>query len=125
MVISLLLRNPLNSFAGLCREVARLNPEITKDYQLMVDKELSLKDFQRIPGVGKSISSDLWDIGYRSVEELRDQDPQHMFEKLCAHQGQSVDRCVLYVFRCAVYFASEKSHEPEKLKWWNWKDTAH
>jgi hypothetical protein len=36
--------------------------------------------------------------------------------------GQHVDRCVLYVFRCAVYFASESKHDPELLKWWNWKD---
>jgi hypothetical protein len=35
-----------------------------------------------------------------------------------------VDRCVLYVFRCAVYFASEAEHDPELLKWWNWKDAA-
>jgi Pathogenicity locus len=33
-----------------------------------------------------------------------------------------VDRCVLYVFRAAVYFASNKKHDEEKLKWWNWKD---
>ena len=28
---------------------------------------------------------------------------------------------VLYVFRCAVYFAS-KQHNPELLKWWHWKE---
>jgi len=33
-----------------------------------------------------------------------------------------VDRCVLYVYRLAVYFAENETHEPEKLKWWNWKD---
>jgi hypothetical protein len=29
---------------------------------------------------------------------------------------------VLYVFRCAVYFANNSTHDPELLKWWNWKD---
>ncbi|WP_334292712.1 helix-hairpin-helix domain-containing protein [Parasporobacterium paucivorans] len=29
---------------------------------------------------------------------------------------------MLYVFRCAVYYANEEAHDPEKLKWWNWKD---
>jgi hypothetical protein len=33
-----------------------------------------------------------------------------------------VDRCLLYVFRCAVYFASHKKHDPKLLLWWNWKD---
>jgi SAM-dependent methyltransferase len=34
------------------------------------------------------------------------------------------DRCLLYSFRCAVYYAQteEELREPEKLKWWNWKD---
>ncbi|NMB56563.1 pathogenicity locus, partial [Candidatus Beckwithbacteria bacterium] len=31
------------------------------------------------------------------------------------------DRCLLYVFRCAVYYA-KGGRDPEKLKWWNWKD---
>jgi len=27
------------------------------------------------------------------------------------------------VFRCAVYFAGSKTHDPDLLKWWNWQDT--
>ncbi|HBE04968.1 MAG TPA: hypothetical protein DCY85_00570 [Firmicutes bacterium] len=30
--------------------------------------------------------------------------------------------CVLYVYSCAVYYASNERHDQEKLKWWNWKD---
>ena len=37
-------------------------------------------------------------------------------------RGEQIDRCVLYVFRCAVYYAANETHESEKLKWWNWKD---
>jgi hypothetical protein len=33
-----------------------------------------------------------------------------------------VDRCMLYVFRCAVYYATNKKHDPKLLKWWNWKE---
>jgi hypothetical protein len=33
-----------------------------------------------------------------------------------------IDPCVLYVFRCAVYYASHEVHDPDLLKWWNWKD---
>lgn len=34
------------------------------------------------------------------------------------------DRCLLYVFKCAVYFAETPTGklETDKLKWWNWKD---
>ena len=31
----------------------------------------SLRDFQRIPGIGPSMADDLWLLGYRSVAELR------------------------------------------------------
>jgi len=35
-----------------------------------------------------------------------------------------VDRDMLCVFRRAVYYASHRDHDPELLKWWNWKDGA-
>ena len=78
---------------------------------------------QVIPGVVASISKVLVGLGYNEPADLRGSDPQVMYERLCAQRpGEYVDRCVLYVFRCAVYFATEKKHDPELLKWWNWKD---
>ncbi|NTU46161.1 pathogenicity locus [Candidatus Roizmanbacteria bacterium] len=85
-------------------------------------KHLVLKELMIIPGVGKSLAQDLYDQGIRSIDDLINRDPEQMYEKQCELQGGHVDRCVLYVFRCAVYFASHKTHDPEKLKWWNWKD---
>jgi len=82
----------------------------------------SLRDFQRIPGIGPSMADDLWRLGYRSVAELRDEEPEAMYQRLCELSGAHVDRCVLYVFRCAVYFASNEAQDPELLKWWNWSD---
>lgn len=78
--------------------------------------------FEVIPGVGSSIAADLRSLGFRSVAELRDQDPEAMYEQLMQKVGAHIDRCVLYVFREAVYYASHTTHDPEKLKWWNWKD---
>jgi hypothetical protein len=82
----------------------------------------SLKDLRRIPGVGPSIASDLWNLGYRSVDDLKGQDPEEMYETHCDQQGMPVDRCVLYVFRCAVYFAETPDPDPDRLRWWYWKD---
>ncbi len=81
-----------------------------------------LKDLQRIPGIGPSLAQDLVDLGIKSVAALRGRDPQKLYDRLCKITGQHQDRCVLYTFRCAVYFASEPEHDPELLKWWNWKD---
>lgn len=82
----------------------------------------SLRDFQRIPGIGLSMADDLWLLGYRSVAELQGEEPEAMYQRLCELSGGHVDRCVLYVFRCAVYFASNEARDPELLKWWNWSD---
>src|SRR5579872_6906561 len=85
-------------------------------------KSASIVDLSRIPGVGPSIASDLYSLGIREVADLRGGDPQFLYSELCRKMNQRVDRCVLYVFRCAVYFASERVHDPDLLKWWNWKD---
>ncbi|ETA68142.1 holliday junction resolvasome, DNA-binding subunit [Methanolobus tindarius DSM 2278] len=80
------------------------------------------KELMIIPGVGKKIADDLWNLGIRGVSELKNRDPENLYRQLCDFQGMHVDRCMLYVFRCAVYFASNDEHDPELLKWWNWKD---
>lgn len=85
-------------------------------------RQAVLRDFQRIPGIGPSMADDLWELGYRSVAELRDEEPEAMYQRLCELSGAHVDRCVLYVFRCAVYFASNEARDPALLKWWNWSD---
>ncbi len=84
----------------------------------------ALRDLRRIPGVGPSIADDLWRLGIRRVEELRGADPEALYGRFCALAGGTVDRCLLYTFRCAVYFAEtpEPARDPEKLKWWSWKD---
>jgi len=82
-----------------------------------------MHDLRTIPGVGPRMAEDLIKLGYTRVRDLRGQDPQRMYERLCRMQGTHIDRCVLYVFRCAVYFASHDRHDPKLLKWWSWKDT--
>jgi len=78
-------------------------------------------DLETIPGIGKSLAQDLRDIGINSVAELKGQSPQDVYDRSNDHVGVRQDPCVLYAFRCAVYFA-EGGREPEKLKWWNWKN---
>lgn len=77
--------------------------------------------FEVIPGIGTSLASDLDSLGYKVVQDLRGENPEEMYDRLQAQVGTHVDRCVLYTFRCAVYYAAG-GRDPEKLKWWNWKD---
>lgn len=89
--------------------------------KILTEKEIAIKDLMRIPGVGKSIANDLWNIDIKTVSQLKDKNPQKIYDASNAFAGVVQDRCLLYVFRCAVYFASNKTHQPEKLKWWKWK----
>jgi hypothetical protein len=79
-------------------------------------------ELEVIPGIGPSMTLDLLDLGVERVVDLRGRDPEEMYTDLCEMRGTGMDRCVLYVFRCAVYFAESAEHDPELLKWWNWTD---
>lgn len=81
-----------------------------------------LKELQQIPGVGPALAKDLAEVGIHSVRDLKRRDPERLYRKLCRQRGAPVDRCVLYVFRCAVYYASARRIDPERLKWWRWRD---
>ena len=80
------------------------------------------RDLLEIPGVGKAMKKDLLLLGYRCVEDLKGCDPQEMYVRLCEITHSKQDRCVLYVFRLVKYYAENREYDPEKLKWWNWKD---
>lgn len=80
------------------------------------------RGLESIPGVGESIAADLRAIGMDRPSCLKNQNPQKLYEKMCRQQGKRIDRCMLYVLRCAVYYASHKTHKPGLLKWWNWSD---
>lgn len=88
----------------------------------MEDKSTILKELRKIPGIGKACSYDLWNIGIRSIADLKNRNPRELYDTLNDVTGMRHDICMLYTFRCAVYFASTRKHNPEKLKWWYWKE---
>lgn len=79
---------------------------------------------REIPGIGPSIAADFEGVGIRQVADLKGRDPEAIYEAICRAQGVRIDRCLLYVCRLAVYYASAKRRNPAKLKWWLWKDAA-
>jgi len=81
-----------------------------------------LHQLEQIPGVGKTIARDMLNIGIHSIDDLKDRRAEQLYDRLCEFKASPVDRCMLYVFRCAIYYASNTDHDPELLKWENWKD---
>ena len=82
------------------------------------------RELEQIPGVGPSIARDLENIGIHAIADLKGKKPEALFEQSNRLAGVTQDRCLLYVFRCAVYFAETDNPEPEKLKWRNWKENT-
>ena len=87
-------------------------------------RDLAIKELTVIPGIGKSLANDLVNIGITSLQDLKGKNPEMLYHLSNKFAGTVQDRCVLYTFRCAVYYVNTppKLHETEKLKWWNWKD---
>ena len=80
------------------------------------------KEFQRIPGVGPKLAAKLDELGVQGLDDLAGRSPEALYRELVDLRQVHIDRCVLYVFRCAVYFAKTPNPDAEKLKWWAWKD---
>ena len=96
-----------------------------KGIPLKADRDNIIKELQTIPGIGKSIANDLFNIGIKKVTDLSGKSPNALYKKLNRYSSVKNDVCVLYTFRCAVYFATETNHKREKLNWWFWKDKVY
>jgi hypothetical protein len=88
-------------------------------------KNVILKELQKIPGIGKACAFDLYHIGIRKISDLKNQNPLILYDRLNTITGATHDICMLYTFRCAVYFASERNHDKKKLNWWYWKGKTY
>ena len=82
----------------------------------------SSSDLTQIPYVGNSIEKDFKSIGITRISDLKGKDPEELYSRICAARGHQIDRCLLYVCRSSVYFAENENPDPEKIKWWNWKN---
>jgi hypothetical protein len=95
---------------------------IPPDERTIMSKPTDTTNLQSLPSIGPSLARELRDLGFEAPDDLRDQDPEKMFEDLCALRGQAIDRCMLYSFRCAVHVVNSGDDDPELRKWWNWMD---
>ena len=62
-------------------------------------------ELRKIPGIGPNIEADLEAIGIHSIADLRGKDPEELYRLDCLRKGYQEDRCQLYVYRLAVYYA--------------------
>lgn len=82
-------------------------------------------DLTLIPGIGEKTKTALQNIGVNCIEDLKGKNPEDLYISDSLKKGYKEDKCQLYLFRMAVYYAENKEVEEEKLKWWYWKDKEY
>ena len=81
-----------------------------------------MSDLRSVPGIGAKKEQDLMEVGYDSLESLKNADPDELYYEMCERKGERLDKCVLYAIRCAVAFAEDPEPNPDDYRWWYFCD---
>jgi nucleotidyltransferase/DNA polymerase involved in DNA repair len=75
-------------------------------------KQELIKELQTLPNIGKITAHKLYALGIKTPQDMKNANPEALYEQLQTQKGGTVDRCVLYQFRGAKLSKS----------WWKCKD---
>lgn len=81
-----------------------------------------MSELRQIPNVGQQTEKELIAMGYTTLESLKGKKAEDLYREECALRGVEIDRCQLYLYRAVQYFVNTENPDPEKSKWWFWKD---
>lgn len=79
----------------------------------------ALMEFQSCPSIGPKFARDLIDMGYYSINQLKDKDGAELLNDHERLIGTKTDPCVEDQFRLIVYYAN---HPDSKKQWWDFTD---
>ncbi len=77
---------------------------------------MATDDLRSIPNVGPAIARKLRRLDIATADDLRGQDGEELFERLCALDGHRHDPCLLDTFVAAVDYAEGAPPRP----WWEY-----
>ncbi len=80
-------------------------------------EETQLRDLR---GIGKKMLEDFDKLGIASVRQLKAQDAQELYDRMCSLTGTRQDPCVLDTYRCAIEQARNPNLPEEQKDWWYW-----
>jgi hypothetical protein len=75
-----------------------------------------MSDLRALPNVGPAIARKLARLGITGEDDLRGQDPDLLFERLCALDGRRHDPCLLDTFTAVVDYVGGAPARP----WWHY-----
>ena len=81
-----------------------------------------MSELKKIPNVGRRTEQDLFAMGYTTIGSLKGKTGEQLYAEECALRGCTIDRCQLYLYRAVEYFVNSPAPDPQKCKWWYWKD---
>ena len=81
-----------------------------------------MSNLRLVPGIGAKKEQELTELGYDSLEALKNADPEELYVQACLKQGYQLDKCALYAFRCAVAYANDPAPNPDNNRWWFFSD---
>jgi hypothetical protein len=81
-----------------------------------MSKHASEHDLRQLPNVGPAVARMLIRLGIERPEELRGQDGEQLFQRLCDLDGKRHDPCLLDTFVAVVDHANGAPARP----WWQY-----
>lgn len=81
-----------------------------------------MSNLRDVPGIGAKKEKELMEMGYNSLESLKNADPDELYFQACVNAHEQLDKCVLYAFRCAVAYAKDPAPDPDHYRWWYFCD---
>ena len=78
------------------------------------EEKVVLRSLQRLPNVGPAFARDLLLLGILDPKDLKQQNPEHLYDRLRQITGVKQDPCVLDTFRAVVHYVETG----EARKWW-------
>jgi hypothetical protein len=85
-------------------------------YALRMSKHASEHDLRQLPNVGPAVARMLIRLGIERPEELRGQDGERLFQRLCDLDGKRHDPCLLDTFVAVMDHANGAPARP----WWQY-----
>ena len=76
-----------------------------------------LKDLR---GIGRKMLEDFEQPGISSVRQLKAQDADRLYQRMCALTGTRQDPCVPDTYRCAIEQARNPNLPAAQRDWWYW-----
>jgi nucleotidyltransferase/DNA polymerase involved in DNA repair len=68
----------------------------------VITKSESLRRLQTLRNIGIATAERLYAVGIKTPEEVKEADPEKLYELLKTKEGGKLDRCVLYQLRGAA-----------------------